>query len=226
MLAILNYDKTKTPPFTARTAEASLARSFALPIELSGISMSLNGTACGIRSVGPNEIVFVVPPGIQGTGAGRSLPLIINNNGVEIRSNVAIVAARPDIFTDLPEPGPFGRARISNVTNRVHTTEPFTVTTVRIKGSRRVASRLRMRITGAGNNSTAIFAIRIGSVTIPPSSVVGGATLEAPGVYTLDFDIPPELNGAGDQPVILTINADSVPFLSRLDDTAPRVFIL
>jgi uncharacterized protein (TIGR03437 family) len=186
--------------------------------------MSINGAACGLQSVGGDEIVFVVPPGITGTAAGNTATYVVNNNGVEFRGDIGIVPARPDIFTNPPVNGPGGRADLRNVTNRVHTTEPFTVTTIQIRGGVRVASRMRLRLTGLPPNAGTIT-IRIGSITISGITATGGI-LEAPGVYTVDFQLPSTLNMAGDQPIVVTVTNSSTNFESRLDDTAPRVFIL
>ena len=43
--------------------------------------------------------------------------------------------------------------------------------------------------------------------------------LVEPGVYTIDFLMPSALAGAGDQPIVVTVNAGGVNFSSRLDDT-------
>ncbi len=226
MLAILNFDAPGSPAVVARTAEGSLTRSFTLPIQLSGVTLSINGIACGLKSVSKTEIVFVVPPGFAGAAAGNEVPIVINNNGVELQSKIKLVPARPDIFTDLPSPGPFGRADLRNITNRVHTTEPFTVTTIQIRGGVRVPTKLRMRVTGIANAGSAIITIRIGGVSIAGTNILTGGILEAPGVYTVDFTLPAALNQAGDQPVIISVFTDGGAYDSRLDDTAPRVFIL
>lgn len=113
-----------------------------------------------------------------------------------------------------------------NVTNRVRTTEPFTVTTIRIRGGVRVPTVLRLRLTGIANTVPAVISIRIGSTTITGSQVLTGGVLVEPGIYTVDFILPPELNGRIDQPVVVTVNAGGVLFTSRLDDTAPRLSFL
>lgn len=188
--------------------------------------MTINGVACGLKFVSQREIIFVAPPALSSAAAGTIYPVVINNNGTEIKGNVTIVPARPDIFTNLLVPGPFGRALAVNATNRVQTTEPFTVTTVRVRGGVRVPTVLRLRVTGIANTSPAVISIRIGSVTIAGAQVLTGGILVDPGVYTVDFTLPASLNGAGDQPIIVTVNVNGVSFESRLDDTAPRLFFL
>ncbi len=204
-------------------AVGSIDRVFPLPIELSGLTMSVNGVACGLKSVSRREIVFVLPQFLSSTVTGTNYPVVINNNGTVLKGNITIVPARPDVFTDLPSPGPGGRAQALNVTNRVHTAEPFTVRTVRIRGGRLVPTVLRLRLTGVANTTSGVFSIRIGSSTIFGVQVLTGGVLVEPGVYTVDFIIPPELEGKIDQPVVVTITAGNTMFSSRLDDTAPKL---
>jgi hypothetical protein len=45
-------------------------------------------------------------------------------------------------------------------------------------------------------------------------------------VYFLDFSMPTTITGRGDQPVVVTVTVGGVDFVSRLDDTAPKVFIV
>jgi uncharacterized protein (TIGR03437 family) len=156
---------------------------------------------------------------------GTEYPVVLNNNGSVLKSTVVLVPARPDIFT-FDGVGPGGRAKVFNVTNRVPTTEPFTVFTVMIRGGRRVPSRLRLYLTGVENISSASISIRIGSVTLTGTNIASAAVPVEPGVYTVDFVLPSTLAGAGDQPIIVTVSAGGVNFSSRLDDTAPRLFIL
>jgi hypothetical protein len=108
----------------------------------------------------------------------------------------------------------------------VFTTEPFTVTTVKTKGGVRVPTVLRLYATGIANGDSSVFTIRIGSVSIAGASVLTGGIIREPGVYTLDFTLPSTLNGAGDQPVVLSVNVNGTVFQSRLDDTTSFVRIL
>lgn len=230
MLAIASIIPRTSQPLVARTAVGSLQRSFQLPIELSGVTMTINGAACGLKSVQRTatryEILFVTPPALASVVTGTTYKMVVNNNGEVYRQDVAIVPARPDIFSKLPQPGPGGRAQAVNATNRVLQPEPFTVHTIRIRGGIRVATVLRLRLTGVANTTAAVFTIRIGSVSITGTRVLTGGVLVEPGVYTVDFTLPPELRGTGDQPIIVSINVNGTIFSSRLDDTAPRVFIL
>jgi hypothetical protein len=85
---------------------------------------------------------------------------------------------------------------------------------------------LRVRVTGVEGTTNAVISIRIGSTVILGNQILTGGVLVEPGVYTVDFTLPPELDQAGDQPIILTVTAGGTIFQSRLDDTAPRLFIL
>jgi len=225
MLAVLEYTASDTP-IVARVVAGSLERRPTLPIELSGVSMTINGVGVGLKSVAGRRIEFVVPPAIGSQLTGTVLPLTINNNGSVLRGNVTIVPARPDIFLRNPPPGPLGRARLLNVTNTVQTTEPFVIRTIKRKGNRLVPSVLRLFLTGVEQATAANFSIRIGGVTISGASIRTGSILVEPGVYYVDFELPSSLEFAGDQPIVVTITAGSTTFTSRLDDTAPRISIL
>ena len=226
MLAILDYQSGSDRPVVARTAVGSLSRRFTLPIELSGVTMTINGVACGLKTVGQRRIEFVVPPGFNPVSAGSMLPLVINNNGLVLKTMITLVPARPDIFNTAMFAGPGGRARLLNVTNTVFTTEPFSIRTVRRRGGRLVPSVIRVYLTGTGveTRTASEISIRIGGVTIP-GAATNPVTFE-PGVNTFDFNLPADLEGAGDQPVIVTISIGGTLFQSRLDDTAARIFIL
>ena len=75
MAATLFYQAGFDRSVVARTAVGSLMRSFTLPIELSGISMTINGAACGLKSVSRHRIEFVVPPGLASSSAGTNYSL-------------------------------------------------------------------------------------------------------------------------------------------------------
>lgn len=225
-LAIVNFTSAITQPAVVpRTAVGSLDRRFPLPIELSGVTMTIDGVGVGLKSVTSTEIVFVVPRGIAGTNEKH--PVVINNNGVIIRGEITISAARPDIFNFSNTASPNGRARIFNITNRVFTTEPFTVTTVRFRGGTRVPTVLRLFLTGVQGVPASLITIKIGDVEIPRSNILNSPVEVEPGIYTIDFRLPPELNMAGDVPIVISINGGAnLMFSSRLADTAPRLRIL
>ncbi len=224
MLAIANLSTGFTQPVVSQTAVGSLNRRFTLPIELSGVTVTINGVASGIKEVSTNEVIFVVPRAIPASDTPYSI--VINNNGEVIKGTILIVITRPDVFTFNTMPGPGGRAWVLNATNRVLTREPFNVTTLKYKGGLRVPTVLRLYLTGVEGAGAANFVIRIGSVTIPATNILTGAVLREPGVYSVDFTLPSSLDKAGDQPIIISILANGVTYDARLDDTAPRLRIL
>jgi uncharacterized protein (TIGR03437 family) len=223
MLAILTFDADADQPITPKTAVGSITRNFNLPLELSGVSISINGLGCGMKSVSPHQIVFVVPPFISSAEAGTQYDLVLFNNGTVTHSKITIVPTRPDIFNSAGIMGPGGRAKLFNVTNRVFTTEPFTVTTVKTRGGVRVPTVLRIYATGIANTGDGVVKIRIGG---SPQISGSAAVLVEPGIYTVDFTLPSSLNGAGEQPVVLSVTAGGTTFNSRLDDTTSFVHIL
>lgn len=228
MLAIADYASGSSLPATTLTAVGSLSRRFTLPIELGGVTMTINGAAAGLKQVSQNQVVFVVPPAlpISSSTNTASYPFVINNNGSVTKGTLTVVPARPDIFTNLSPPAPGGRARIFNATNTVLTTEPFTITTIKIKGGVRVPTVFRLYLTGVNNLTAANFSIRVGGTTVSGSSIVSAAVLREPGVYSVDFVLPSALGGAGDVPIIVSVTVNGVTYTSRLDDTAPRFRIL
>lgn len=227
MLAIVDITAGFNQPVVAQTAVGSLQRSFPLPIELSGVTMTINGVACGLKTVSRREITFVVPPAV----APRDEPyeVVINNNGVVIKGTIVVVTARPDVFSFNEVPGPGGRARIYNATNRVLTREPFNVTTLRYRGGRRVPTVLRLYMTGiqgAQNGSGGNFQIRVGGTMIGLNNILTNAIQREPGVYSVDFTLPASLDMAGDVPIVVQIVTAGVTYSGRLEDTAPVFRIL
>ncbi len=221
----MNFGPALNRPVVQRTAVGSFDRSFPLPIELSGVSVSINGVACGIKSVSRNQIFFVTPNALISAIEGTEYPMVINFNGTVVRGEITFVPARPDIFA-IENFGPGGRADMLNITNRVHTREPFTVNSILIRGGRRVPTRFRIRVTGMKGVSTALLSFRIGPLNAAGANLLAGPEDESPGVQIIEFNMPPELNEAGDVPVTLDVIVGTTQFSSRLPDTAPRVRIL
>jgi uncharacterized protein (TIGR03437 family) len=223
MIAILNYQPGIDRALVARVATGSIQRSFNLPIELSGLTMTINGAACGLKAVSRHRIEFVVPNGLTGALTGTNYPLVINNNGILMKTSVTIVPARPDIFNKAGTLSSGGRARLFNVTNRVHTTEPFAVKTIKVKGGTLVPTVLRIYLTGVANLDSGPITVRIRDTTIRASTA---PVIVEPGVYYFDFALPAGLARAGDQPVVVSVNGGTIVYNSRLDDTTSFVFIL
>ncbi len=192
-----------------------------LPIQLNGVSISIGGAAAGLSFVSPNQINFVVPVGL----APNLYPVVINNNGTLIRSQVRIVAAQPDLASSTNGAG--GRAVATNITNpllTMGTPEPFTVTTTYTGAdgqARTEPTRLRFLLTGIRGATDAAVTVRIGSTAITGDANIDVRQTNTPGVSQLDVLLPASLAGAGDVPVIVEVGGAT----SRPAETAPRIRI-
>ena len=208
--------------FTTKIATgASTRRSPSLPIELNGISMSVNDAAVGLYSVSRRQIVFVVPPGLSVALVGTSFPVVINIRGNILRGSILLVPTQPDLSTSTNGPG--GRAVVTNALNG--TSEPFNVFTVTPRRPR-VPTVLRVVLTGVLGAPSGVITVRIGSSTLSGTAIrSGGVATEMPGFQRLDVQIPPDLAGAGDVPIVVIVTISGQTFTSRVEDTAPHIFI-
>jgi hypothetical protein len=110
---------------------------------------------------------------------------VINTNGRVIRETFKLVPARPDIFNTTMTPAPLGRTKLLNVTNRVYTTEPFVVRTIRRQGDVLTPSVLRVYLTGITPQGVvgSTISVRVrDQVMVAPAANV--AFVE-PGVYSI-----------------------------------------
>ena len=94
MLAIA-HSSVQLAPSERNAGSASTTRRPALPVELNGVSVSINGAAAGLYYVSPTQINFVVPQGLTANTADQTYPVVINNNGAVIRSEIQIFSAQP-----------------------------------------------------------------------------------------------------------------------------------
>lgn len=207
-----------------------------LPVELNGVSVSVNGAAAGLYFVSPAEIQFVVPPGLTAQTAAATYPVVITvRSGATVRTVrtvLQVVAAQPDIFTSTNGAG--GRAVVTNVTNPLLSTgtpEPFTVTTTYINSagaSTTEATKLRLVLTGVRGIARGTITVRLTKSDNTTVDITGDQiptdpiATDMPGVFTLDFRLPATLAGAGDVGVTVIVNTGTATFTSRLADTAPR----
>ncbi|HEY0546537.1 MAG TPA: hypothetical protein VGC91_14255 [Pyrinomonadaceae bacterium] len=227
MLAVVTFpNRNIITPQAVPNSAASTARAPSLPIELGGVTVGVNHAAAGIYSVSTKRIVFVIPRGLTAIAAGTSYPLTINVRGHILRGSVTLVPAQPDIFTTTNSAG--GRAQVINAFNMQH--EPFTIFTVRPHRPRS-PTVLRIILTGVENVAASQIVVRIGSQTITgtatSTSPISNATLTTmPGFYQIDVTLPTALAGAGDVPIVVLVTASGTTFSSRLEDTAPHIFIL
>ena len=189
------------------------------------MTMTINGVACGLKSVDGTRITFVSPLALGSAVEGTSYPVVINANGRVIKTDFVIVPTRPDVFNEAMFIGPGGRAKLLNVTNRVYTKEPFVIRTIRRRGDVLRPSVLRLYLTGVANADPSAITIRIRDSIIFGTAVLSNVIVE-PGIYVVDFELPAVLDGAGDQPLVVTVNVNGTIFSARLDDTSTKVLIL
>jgi uncharacterized protein (TIGR03437 family) len=197
----------------ATGASLSTSRALPLPIELNGVSVSINNVACGLYFVSPGQINFVVPIGLATTSGTSTYPVVINNNGTIINSSVQIISAQPDIFSSTNGAG--GRARVFNVTNPllgVGTPEPFTVMTTITNPdgtTTTTATVLRVFLTGVRGATVGSITVTVGTTQINGSAIVNVKPTNTPGIDQIDFTLPSTLDKAGDVPISVTVNSVS-----------------
>jgi uncharacterized protein (TIGR03437 family) len=193
--------------------QSETTRSPALPTELNGVSLSINGASAGLRFVSAGEIDFVVPVGLVANTGTNTYPVVINNNGTAIRGTLQILAAQPDLGTSTMDAG--GRAIVFSVpTTGSLVAEPFTM-----------PATLRIFLTGVRGLLKTQLSVRIGTTDLTGAAILTDAT-PVPnmfGLYQIDVAAPASLAGAGDVPVIVTATTNTAT--SRPADTAPRIRI-
>jgi len=202
-----------------------------LPVELNGVSVSVNSAAAGLIFVSPNEIQFVVPLGL--TARTDPYDVVINNNGSIIRTTLRVLVAQPDLFSQTNALGT-NRALVFNVTNPgVGTEEPFSVTTTFVNSSGQTVTqptRLRIFLTGVRRiTDNSQVTVRIGTTdivgTTAATSPVTVSPSDTPGTDQIDVVLPASLAGAGDVTVIVSVTVSGTTFTSRPADSAPRIRI-
>ncbi len=219
-LSIVRSSVALAPSDKAGVGGSETARSPILPIELNGVSVSINGAAAGLYFVGnaSKEIDFVAPIGLS-TGVAT---FVINNNGTVIRGTLNIVAAQPDIFSTTHAAG--GRAIICNVTNTAVSgcvMEPFSVTSADSTGTQ-VPTVLEIHLTGVRGAITSEVSVTLGTTAITSSTVRRNVNMFGEDLITIT--LPASLAGAGDVPVVVTLTRSGT-FMSRGTATAPQIKI-
>jgi uncharacterized protein (TIGR03437 family) len=205
-------------PGSDATCASETKRSPALPIELNGVSVSVNGAAAGLYFVGNAEkqINFVVPPGVATGVANVVINIVDGSSDTQLRGLLQIVPGQPDIFSTTGDAG--GRAIAVNAVTG--TAEPFSVTT---NGNPTV---IQLTVTGVRFASRAeITAVTVGTTVITGDGIVSvGPNREMHGFDFINFTLPASLAGAGDVPIQVTF-ARGVQTVSRPAATAPHITI-
>lgn len=230
MLAIVRSATALAPSTQTADSASESSRRPPLPIELNGVTISINGAAAGLYFVSAGQINFVVPPGLAPTAGTATYAVIINNNGTTIRSTIQIVIAQPDIFTVVNGFGA-NRSSVLNVTNPLSagSPEPFDVMTTYVNAMGATvteATKLRFFLTGVRRiTDKAQVTVRIGTTDLTGAAIVQVLPSDLPGTDQIDVTLPATLAGAGDVPVIITVVNGGVTFTSRAADTASRIRI-
>ena len=87
-----------------------IASTLPLPLELSGVSVTINGVSAPIWYVSPNQLNIQIPYEIATSG---TVTLVVKNNGQTASSTLTMAAAAPGVFVDgnnAPVPSTAGKA--------------------------------------------------------------------------------------------------------------------
>jgi uncharacterized protein (TIGR03437 family) len=212
-------------PSTATVSGAACCsetrRAPALPIELNGVSVAVNGAAAGLYFVSnaDKQINFVMPIGLTPGTLGNVVVNILDagaNTDTLLRGFVQIIAGQPDIFTSTGDEG--GRAVATNAANG--TSEPFDVTT---NGAPTV---IQLNVTGVRLATTAEITVTVGTTAISGTAITAVAkNPEMHGFDIINFTLPASLAGSGDVPVQVQFVRAGLTTVSRPAATAPRITI-
>jgi len=224
-VGLADSDKTTTGLFLGDEA----LRSPILPVELNGVSVSIQGIAAGLYFVGDSPaggINFVVPIGFT-TGVAT---VVVNNRGTVYRGFLQIVGSQPDINTSTDGPG--GTVETCNVTNPLAPVcvGPFQVTTPPAPSATPVPTRLEIYATGVRfalpAETKVSFVNGTTTIDVVPDSV-------RPNTHMLGLDVitvtlPATLAGAApiDYKVIVTVTKTAGITGSRPVATAPQITII
>lgn len=204
-------------------------RSPALPIELNGVSLSVNGGAAGLYFVGNAEkqINFVMPIGAV-AGLGNVAVNILDtgtNTDTLLRGLVQIVDAQPDIFSTTGDAG--GDAIAVNVTNpNLRLPPPFDITSLDESGNT-VPTVVELSLTGVRIANKTELTITIGTTQILSDQItLLQSNPEMPGFDIVNFSLPASLAGSGDVPIVVSFfRIGGVTTSSRSTATAPIIHI-
>jgi hypothetical protein len=228
-LSVVRSTVALAPSDASASGGSETKRSPALPVELNGVSVSVNGAAAGLYFVGKDskQINFVMPISAP-IGLG-TVAVNINDAGANtdtlLRGFVQIVSGQPDIFTSTNDAG--GRAVVFNVTNPgARTVEPFSVTS-QDAGGNTVPTVLELNLTGVRLASTAEITVTVGTTAISAASItLVKSNPEMPGFDIIDFTLPDTLAGAGDVPIVVTFTrTGQTATTSRSTATAAHITI-
>jgi len=200
-----------------------------LPVELNGVSVSVNGAAAGLYFVGntSKQINFVMPIGLV-SGLGTVAVNVLDagaNTDTLYRGLVQVIFAQPDIFTTTADAG--GRAAAINVTNPMNRlAEPFSVTSDDGTGTS-VPTKIELTVTGVRFAARTEVSVMVGTTNITGDAIISvQPNREMPGFDIITFTLPASLAGAGDVPIQVTFTRGTQQTaVSRPADTAAHITI-
>jgi len=219
--SILRSTEPLAPSNKAAVGGSEIDRSPILPIELNGVSVSINGAAAGLYFVSSGEIHFVAPNGLS-TGVAT---VVVNNNGAVQRGMVPVVVSQPDIFSSTHDAG--GRAVVCNVTNTSVSgcvMEPFQVTTADSTGTQ-VPTVLEIHLSGVRLVAASEARVTIGTTDIAASSVRNNINFYGEDFITVTLPASLAPMAPTDLPVIVTVTKSGT-FTSRAAATAPQIQLI
>jgi hypothetical protein len=89
-----------------------------------------------------------------------------------------------------------------------------------------VATVIELSLTGVRNVTAAEVTVTVGTTAITGGGITFvGPNQSMPGFDLLTFTLPESLAGAGDVPVVVTVNKSGLTFTSRAAATAPHITI-
>jgi uncharacterized protein (TIGR03437 family) len=205
-------------------------RSPILPIELNGVSVSVNGYAAGLYFVGasPDDGIHLVMPIGAATGVAT---VVVNNRGTAVfRGWVQIVPSQPDIIAIPRSAAGGGTAYACNITKAVSNCVmgPFKVTSGDNTGAQ-VPTVLELHLSGTrlalASETKVSFISGTTTIDITPTSVRNNPFMF--GEDLIVFTLPASLAGAApiDYKVIVTVTKSGT-FTSRPVATAPQITII
>ncbi len=194
------------------------ARSPALPVELNGVSLSVNGHAAGLYRVfnADKQINFVVPIGVNVTPATVAINILDVGGGTDtlIRGLLQMTFSQPDIFTTAGNRASALTAPPDNFP------EPFNVTT---GGNPTI---IQLSVTGVRFAVPGEVTVTVGTTAINGTGIISvGPNPNNPGFDIIQFALPASLAGAGDVPIQVQILKTQATTVSRPADTAPHITI-
>jgi uncharacterized protein (TIGR03437 family) len=216
--------------FTTQNGQNATASGMPLPTTLGGVKVTVNGTDAGLFFVSPTQINFMVPANLT---EGSATLVVTNSDGTLRSGTVTIKRASPGLFTLQAS----GRGTLAGVAT------PDGVTYQAITnpdGSERPVSAGTAQnpnwivVFGTGIRNAPSFSPNDGdgvaeAVTatiqgIPATVTYAGRSNDLPGLDQVNVIIPPQLAGAGQVTLRLTVNgAPSNPVTFTVGGTAPAL---